>query len=526
MIGIRSVFGLSVLGVAIAVAGPVAAQSTRTEGSRVLITVEQISPAEAQVLTVPEFGPLITGEATGGASSGVLLDATGGGRGVILDYPTAGAAPVGTPSVVMADPAPRPDPRPEPRPAGLGVADAPIAEPDEVPDEVVVILVDAESSGPRPSQRPREVAEAEPDARITPVEDAVTADSAVDEVVITAAVVPRPTPVPAPEPELEPARGLDPAPAPPTIEPAPAVSDIELALTPSVIEPTTTPSDVALAPTPSATEIVDGIVSRAPTASRSAVLLPDPFSGARPDVQPAAFAVPRQDRAPVAPGLQSGGPAVQEGMDTPQAPAFVTVSAALMPGVSIPPSRVEPVAFTTLPTPDPFPYFALPRGSLPAGPDAQDRATRTPAPVSEPMAAVLLGEPRRAPVQLAPLSLPDMPLTGEPPRDPEGEPDLPRPDATALARLVTEAEICWQYADLAADASWASLSVEVALDEMNMPAAQSIRLTGFANVMSSSASEAYHAARGALIACAEATQAEPATAAATLVFDREGVRLR
>ncbi len=507
MKSVWSVFGLLLMGVA----SPAAAQSTPSEGSRVLITVEQVSPEEAQVLTVPEFGPLITG----GASGGVLLDATGGGRGVILDYPSVADGPVGAAAVVAADP----PPRPEPRPTGLGVVEAPV----EAPEEVVVILVDAQSSGPRPSQRPREVAEAAP---IAPEDDAEAENSAVEEVVIAAAPLPRPSPEPLPEPSPAPSQALDPAPTAPTIEPAARGSEIELAMTPLGIEPAPAASDIALAPTPSATEIVARIVSRTPPASRSAVRLPDPMSGARPDVQPAAFAVPRQDRAPVAPGPLSDGPAVQEGVGAPQAPAFVAVSAALMPGVSVPPSRVAPLDFAARPTPDPFPYFALPRGSLPAGPDNLDRATRPPEPVPERMAAVLLGEPGTAPVPLAPLSLPAMPRAGEPPRDPEGGPVLPSPDATSLARLVTEAEICWRFADLAADAAWASLSIEVALDEMNMPSAQSIRLTGFSNVMSSSASEAYQAARGALIACAEATEAEPATAAATLVFDREGVRLR
>ncbi|MEJ6391534.1 hypothetical protein [Gymnodinialimonas ulvae] len=473
---VRTAFALA-LTVGIApLAAPVAAQSTSSDGSRVLITVEQVTAEEAQVLTVPEFGPLITGE----ASDGVLLEATSGGQGVFLEYQPVGDARVG----VAADATRQPPPRPEPRPTNLNVAEN-VVEVTPEQEEVVVIVVDADTAGPRPAQRPREIAVDAPAALVLPVEEAV------QEVVIAAAVLPNPSPAPS-----------------------------------LVLEPTVTPSDVRRAPTPTATETVANITPRMPPASRSAVHLPGPLSAARPDVQPAAFAVPRQDRAPVAPGPQSDEPAVQETMDTPQPPAFVTVSAALMPGVSIPPSRVAPVAFTTLPTPDPFPYFALPRGSLPAGPQSQDRTTRPPVQVLERMAAVLLGDPGSAPHPLDPLSLPDMPLADEPPRDPEGDPDLPTPDATALARLVTEAEICWQFADLAADAAWASLSVEVALDEMNMPAAHSIRLTGFSNVMSSSAAEAYHAARGALIACAEATEGAPATAAATLVFDRTGVRLR
>ena len=103
---------------------------------------------------------------------------------------------------------------------------------------------------------------------------------------------------------------------------------------------------------------------------------------------------------------------------------------------------------------------------------------------------------------------------------------LPEPDGLALARMVEDALICWRMAGLDAEARWARLSVDVALDETNRPAGASIRLTGFAHTVSGAAETAYRAAHAALMGCAEATENAPVTASATLVFDHSGVRVQ
>ncbi|MEX3016500.1 hypothetical protein [Gymnodinialimonas hymeniacidonis] len=507
---------------------PLAAQTALNDRPGMWISVQPEAPAsQPEILTAPDSAPLIAAAPSGG----VVLDATGSASGVILEHPAI-AAP--------AETAAAPSTRPTPRPDTLAVV-ADVIDPEPEEDQDVAIIVDAAYSGPRPQQRPREVEEVmEPPA-----------EESVPPVVEEAAVI-----------------AVDPTPeVAPVEDPAPQVAGVEIddaaalaaelaamladdahdimAAAPFVSADTVpdlatlAPEDIVvasafaaaeaqprLAPTPTALHAVAAMSPRNQPASLSAVLLPGTSTGARPTVQPAAFLVPREDPAPVLSRPLPEGPSAQEEVAAPEATAPATLAAVLMPGPSPAPDRAEGLSFAAQPAPDMFPYSALPPELLPNAPDAQARSVPPTAPAPEAMAAVLLTEPRPAPQPLPPLSLPDMPLADEPPIDPDAAPELPAPDANAVARMIADAAICWQYADLGAEAGWARLSVSVALDEMNMPAAQSIQLTGFGHVMSSSAAEAFDAARGALIGCAEASGSEPATRPATLVFDRNGVRLR
>ncbi|MBF9043283.1 hypothetical protein HKCCE4037_08095 [Rhodobacterales bacterium HKCCE4037] len=504
---VRSAIILSLM----ASASPLAAQTALNERPGMWISARPAPQGTAaEVTRAPSPAPLIAS----GGSGGVLLDATGETRGVILSHPS-----------VVAPDVQRPLPsaqRPRPRPTDLVVTGT------------GPLIVDAAYSGPRPSRRPREV---ETDSELPPIEVAV----------------------------IEALRDAEPAVVEPQDTPAVAAADavgetfdavamaetlaVELAGEAREIMATApqagadegmaTEGSVAFdpaliaagqsgpsAPIPNVVQAVSRMSPMNQPAALSAVLLPGVQGNRRPAVQPAAFLVPQEDSAPVLSRPRPEGPPAQEGVSAPLAPHASPLSAVLLPGESPVPIRARAPASLSVPSPDAFPYSALPQGALPHGPDALDQTAQPQPPASEPMAAVLLTDPRPAPLGIAPLAMPDMPLAEDLPDGLDTAPDLPEPDFAALDRMISEAAICWQYANLSAEAGWASLSVEVALDEMNMPAAGSIRLIGFARVLSSSASEAYGAARTALVACAEASEAQPATQPATLVFDRDGVRLR
>ncbi len=458
-------------------ASPLAAQSTLSDRPGSWVPVQPASRPQGQVLSAPQAAPLLTAEPSGG----VLLEVRDGGQAAILSTPDFGGPVLETPEAVTEEPGPRPTPRPAdlevPELVAVVEEDAAAAAPEIAPVEIVTTY-----TGPRPSQRPREVAG-------------------------LAGTVPTA------------ARALV------TVAPSQAPDVADEVLEAAVAEPAPV-GPPALAPTPTAADSVAAMSMRHLPANRSAIALPSPITLARAVAQPAAFATPPRDLGPVLSRPLPDGPDLVEEIAA-LSPAFsAPLSAVLVPAISAAPSRAIQPGVSVAPLPGRFPMSALPPGVLPGGPESLS-FIREPSPVLPvAMAAVLIGERTPAPIRVARITLPDMPVVDEPPRDPEAGPVLPDPDEVVLARVITEAEICWQFAELHGDAAWASLSVEVALDEMNMPTLESVRLTGFAHAVSSSAAEAFDAARGALAACAEATSAEPATAAATFVFDREGVRLR
>lgn len=455
-------------------ASPLAAQSTLSDRPGSWVPVQPASQPQGQVLSAPQAAPLLTAEPSGG----VLLEVRDGGQAAILSAPDFGGPVLETPEAVTEEPGPRPTPRPVDLEVPELVA---VAEVDAAPaaPEVAPVVIVTTYTGPRPSQRPREVAGLAGTVPTAARALVIVAPSEVPDEVLEAAVA----------------------------EPAP-------------VDP------AALAPTPTAVDSVAAMSMRHLPANRSAIALPSPITPARAVAQPAAFVAPPEDLGPVLSRPLPVGPDLVEEIAA-LSPAFsAPLSAVLVPAISDAPSRAIQPGVAAAPLPGRFPMSALPPGVLPGGPESLS-FVREPSPaLPVTMAAVLIGERTPAPIRVARITLPDMPGVDEPPRDPEAGPVLPDPDAVVLARVVTEAEICWQFAELHGDAAWASLSVEVALDEMNMPTLESVRLTGFSHAISSSAAEAFNAARGALAACAEATSAEPATAAATLVFDREGVRLR
>ena len=455
---------------------PLAAQSILTDRPGALIAVQPASQPQGQVIRTPDAGALLTTEATGG----VVLETRNGSQGAIVSSRPAGGAVLEVPEVAATPEPQRPSPRPQDLVVPPVVAEVAV-EPAPVEPDVPAVTIVTRYDGPLPAQRPREVAGlagTEPvAARALVAERPVETPDPVEEDVVAAVQIPE---------------------GPPPLAPTPSVVD-------------------------EVREMSIGHVA----AARAAVALPGPVSPARQAAQPDAFDLPSDDTAPVLSRPLPSGPALVDEIAALAPGGAASLSAVLLPGVSALPGRAMQPGRSAEPVSERFPMSALPPGVLPGGPESQSfvRAPVARAPVSN--AAVLMSDRApAAPARIAPIALPEIPRAGEPPRDPEAPPILPAPDVGALARMVTETEICWQYADLHGDAAWASLSVDVALDEMNMPTLESVRLTGFAHAMSSSAAEAFQAARGALSACAEATTAEPATAAATLVFDREGVRLR
>ncbi len=261
-------------------------------------------------------------------------------------------------------------------------------------------------------------------------------------------------------------------------------------------------------------------------AAMAAVMLPDTPATPRPLLQPASVATPRHDLAPVLSRPLPPAPAALDRMIELDPAPPAARSAVLLPGATVPIPRQPRLYRAVAPRHDPFPSSALPPGALPEGPDSLDRTTQPSPPAMEPMASVLLSPPMAAPARPAPLPAPPLPARDPAPTDLEASVVLPAPDPLAIARMIEDAQICWSMARLSPEARWAVLSVDVSLDETNMPAARSIRLTGFGRVLSGAAEDAFRAAEGALTGCAAATAAEPATTSTTLVFDRDGVRLR
>ena len=275
-------------------------------------------------------------------------------------------------------------------------------------------------------------------------------------------------------------------------------------------------------------------------APMSAILLPVPSRAARPLPEPAlAIARPAPtapDLAPVLSRPRPHGPEAQEVVHALSTSRPASVSAVLLPRRASATAQAHRarLILAAAPAIDPFPASALPPGSLPDGPESLARAIQPPAPLGEATAAVLIADPRpitgvtsRLDFGGAAVPLPPaMPARGPTPISPEAPIRLPDPNPQALARMINDAMICWRLADLNPEARWAEISVDVALDDTNMPARASIRLTGFRGVVSGAAADAYRAAQGALAGCAEATLAAPATESVTLMFDRTGIRLR
>ncbi|OAN84361.1 hypothetical protein A8B78_07195, partial [Jannaschia sp. EhC01] len=261
-------------------------------------------------------------------------------------------------------------------------------------------------------------------------------------------------------------------------------------------------------------------------APMSAVMLPVQGPATRPVVQPVAFIMPPLESSPILPRLHPSGPAAQDAVAQLASARTAPLSAVLLPspaGQAVPVLRL---ARTAPPARDPFPFSALPPSELPVGPESLTRAIQPPPPFVEANAAVLAGQPSVIPVRMPAILPSATPSFDVPVADPDAAVELPAPDPGAVARMVDDVTICWRLAEMGMEAQWARLSVDVALDETNMPSAESIRLTGFARVLSGAAEEAYRAAHAALMGCAAATPAAPATTSTTLVFDRSGVRLQ
>lgn len=488
-------------------AAPLAAQTTLTERPGRWITVPRATPAiEAPVLEAPASGPLITAE----PAPRVVL-----------------TAPVAETAALIAPPRNVPNTRPIPRPRALEVIEAP-----DIALEVVEVTAVAPPVLPNPTPEPEPTLEVAavvadpvqvipvPETRPIPrprTDEAVAMAEAlaaqiVAEALEIATAAPRTLPV---------AEGISSeatfvVPARPIATPQTAIP--VAARTPA--RPTTPPSAVpiltAFATVPASLEVT----------SMAAVLLPSYARTARPIVQPVAFIAPPLDSTPILPRLSPSGPDAQEFVAGLAVLRTASLSAVLTPSLAAQSTAIPQAERSRAPAYDAFPLSALPPSALMAGPESMMRAIQPPRPFAEANAAVLSGVPTVIPVRLPILSLPTMPASDVPVEDPDAPAVLPDPDAGALARMMDDAMICWRLADLSVEAQWARISVDVALDETNMPSAQSIRLTGFAHVISSAAEDAYRAAHSALLGCAEATTLEPATTSTTLVFDRNGVRLQ
>lgn len=481
---------------------------------------------------------------------------------------TAGPAPVVemvAPEItaVIAPPRPVPDTRPIPRPRALEVSQAPDITLEVAAVAPSTLLPAAEPVAEVLPVSPLVAPEtpiAETSAPITPApETPVTlpADAA-PEVVATAVPQTQPTPRPQTEATALMAEALarqiaaeaqaivTTAPrAVPLVTPrsdeglfeigvreAPAVQvrDLpEATLSPAPDAPQPVPEQMPLrtAVAPVLTTALAPLPGGGQITPASAVLLPGQARASRAIVRLAAFNAPPLERAPILPRLSPSGPMVQDAVGGLGNVRAIVSSAVLTPSVPEHRFRVPPMARSAAPSLDFFPLSALPPSAFPEGPSSLTRLIQPPPPVARANAAVLM--PRPAVVVPARLPIPGpsaMPIPDPAPVNPQEEVLLPIPDPDALVRMMEAATICWRLANLSMEAQWARLSVDVALDEMNMPSARSIRLTGFARVVSGAAEDAYRAANAALIGCAEASESAPATRAATLVFDRNGVRLQ
>ena len=401
---------------------------------------------------------------------------------------------------------------PEPEPVARVAAPLEVASPVEVVAPVEPVEVAAVVAPPMPSTRPVPRPETEDTVALA---EALAAEIAAEAFTIMVAA-PRDVPV------------ID------TIAPEDALAPVQVVVIPEVAAPAPTPVPV-VAPVQVATapSVVPRLVAALETSAReaspvsmSAVLLPARVTGSPPIAQPVAFVMPPLETAPILPRQRPRGPAAMEGIAPLNATHAATVSAVLLPSPAAQFTPAPTFARSVAPSYDLFPQSALPPGDLPEGPYSMRRAIQPPHPFAEANAAVLTGQPTVIPARLPVFQAPETPAFETPITDPDAPVELPAPDASAVARMMDDAMICWDLASLSPEAHWARVSVDVALDETNMPSAGSIRLTGFAHVVSGAAEEAYRAANAALMGCAEATDREPVTTSATLIFDRSGVRLQ
>ncbi|MBL4628856.1 MAG: hypothetical protein JKY00_12640 [Roseicyclus sp.] len=506
-------------------ATPLAAQTLLTErpGRWIAVTRSQtLTPDQtlAPVLEAPASGPMITSEPT---------------PAIELTAPEA-VTLVAPPQVV---PNAHPNTRPIPRPRALQVVEAP-----DIALEVVEIALQVPevlpAPAPAPALEPVPVPEpaqevvieapvevtAVPDTRPVPRQQTSEVAALAEALAVQIAADARTIVAPAPGvlPRADDGMPTDVAAtdlASAGTEPGNALRETAArASGPSLPEPATVapvPRVVAaLAPAP---------VSVQPTAM-SAVLLPASLNTTRPLVQPVAFSAPPLEDTPILPRLRPSGPVVQDGIALLGAAHPATLSAVLVPRAAPQPTQGPRLIRAAAPALDPFPLSALPPSSLPGGPDSLDRTSQPPQPLAEAHAAVWIIGSGTAPARVLPPVAPTLPAPEAAPIDPDAPIQLPAPDSAALARMIDDALICWRFADLPPEAQSARISVDVALDQTNMPSAPSIRLTGFAQVVSSAAEDAYRAAHAALVGCAEASANAPATTPATLLFDRNGVRLQ
>lgn len=507
---IRLVLLISILAV------PAAAQTALTErpGRWISVPREEAPSVQAPVLEAPASGPLITAA----PAPVVELSAPEVVTAVVPPRARPDTRPVPRPRVIELAVVVEPEPEPEP------IADvAPIAEPAPIVESVLIVepvpIEVAAAPSVRPLPRPRTDAAAA-------MAEAIAAQLADDARAIMAAprVVPVATRI-APEEALAPVRAvvipevvipeivLPEAVAPEALAPAVAPELPPRSLTPPTVVPLLA---AALSPVPLSIE----------PAAMAAVLLPARARTARPVAQPVAFIAPPIESTPILPRLRPSGPVASEALAPLRDVAAARLSAVLIPSVAGDVPRVPHLARALVPAFDPFPMSALPPSALAEGPYSMGRAIQPPRPFAESNAAVLTGA---APVVLARMPIPSraaVPEAETPVTDPDAAVELPAPDVNALARMMEDAMICWRLADLSMEAQWARLSVDVALDETNVASAESIRFTGFAHVVSGAAEDAYRAAHGALMGCAGASANAPATASATLIFDRNGVRLQ
>ncbi|GAB5448798.1 hypothetical protein [Gymnodinialimonas sp.] len=540
---IRFVFQYCVIFAALAT--PAAAQTALSDRPGMWISVPQ---SQAPVVAAPET------------------------RGVVLEAPSAGPLITGTsaPRVLLTPPEPAlvtappsaPDTRPVPRPSDLiavGAVEAPAPEATEVAVVALEPVAVAELPAPVEAVAPAPVGTvAVAPAAVDPEPVAPTTIEVAAALPVPSPVAPSARPVPRPETaatvalaealaaqiaaeahaimvaaprELPRADGVAPSevlalnldqgeaspqqPVQPSAVPAPA------ARTPAPVRELTPPSVEPMV----AMAFARTVRAQEP-AAMSAVLLPAPAPLSRPVAQPVAFVMPPLERAPILPRLHPSGPAALEAVPHFAAVRTAPLSAVLLPSVAARSAPVPRLARAPAPAHDLFPMSALPPSELPPGPASLTRTIQPPFPFAEANAAVLTGQPTIIPVRMPVLLPSTTPAFDTPVTDPDAAVELPAPDAGAIARMMDDAMICWRMANLGPEAQWARLSVDVALDETNMPSAQSIRLTGFARVVSGAAEDAYRAAHAALMGCAEATAYEPVTASTTLVFDRSGVRLQ
>lgn len=559
-------------------AAPLSAQTALQDRPGRWITNPRLaepSATPAPVLEAPASGPLIT---AGPPSGPMLSPASETEQVVVLTAPETSNLLTPPVEVSTAVRPAAPDTRPMPRPVRvvtgavvedvLEVAALPLdpvvaaaveAAFAEIPPDASTVAVATDplpapiaedvplqiAAWPEPSPAPRPEADA-----TAAMAEALAAELQVSARAITTAT-PRAVPQTddiAPEDALAPVQitvvPVGPAPQAPVPVPTPVLPD---ATAPDVLSSVVTAPVVVArdlptaAPVPVMPENIDLVAPEAVPllsaasfdAARPGLATPSPavYISTSPTnspsvVQPVAFVMPPLEDAPILPRLHPSGPWAMETIAGLTSPQVLQLSVALLPAAVTRPDAVARLGRSAMPSHDPFPLSALPPSALAQGPDAMERAIQPPFPFAEGNAAVLFGAAPVVPVRLPAMAPAALPERDAPVTDPDAPVVLPAPDAGAVARMIDDAMICWRLADLPAEAQWAQLSVDVALDETNMPSAASIRLTGFAHVVSGAAEQAYRAALAALMGCAEATAHAAATAPTTLIFDRSGVRIR